>query len=100
MANMDINFEIDGELFVWNEFKAKGNWRKHGINFEEAATVFFDPLLIIITASRNNEERDAVIGFDSSGRLLYVVHIEIEETSIRIISARRAEPNEESTYAF
>ena len=34
---MDINFEIDGELFVWNEAKAKKNLRKHGVKFEEAA---------------------------------------------------------------
>ena len=57
-------------------------------------------MLVIMTASRNDEARDAAIGFDITGRLLYVVHIEIEEKSIRIISARRAEPNEELNYAF
>jgi len=57
-------------------------------------------MLVIMTASRNDEARDAVIGFDITGRLLYVVRIEIEEKSIRIISARRAEPNEELNYAF
>jgi len=97
---MDINFEIDGELFVWNEAKAKKNLRKHGVKFEEAAAVFLDPMLVIMTASRNDEARDAAIGFDGAGRLLYVVHIEIEETAIRIISARRTEPNEELNYAF
>jgi hypothetical protein len=97
---MDINLEIDGELFIWNEAKAEKNWRKHGIRFEEAATVFFDPLFVLIDASRNDEPRDAAIGFGASGRLLYVVHIDIEETAIRIISARRAEPNEELAYAF
>jgi uncharacterized DUF497 family protein len=40
------------------------------------------------------------IGFDSSGRLLYVVHIEFEADCIRIISARRAGPEEEKRYAF
>jgi hypothetical protein len=40
-----------------------------------------------------------VIGFDNTGRLLYVVHIEFEARYIRIISARRAEPDEEARYA-
>ena len=57
-------------------------------------------MLVIMTASRNDEARDAAIGFDITSRLLYVIHIEIEEKSIRIISARRAEPNEELNYAF
>ncbi len=100
MSDMDMNYEIEGELFIWDEAKAKKNWRKHGVHFEEAATVFLDPMLVIINASRNGEVRDAAIGFDITGRLLYVVHIEIEEAFIRIISARRAEPNEELNYAF
>lgn len=96
---MDINFEIDGELFIWNEAKALKNWRKHGVHFEEAATVFFDPMLVIMNATRHEEAREAAVGFDTTGRLLYVVHIEIEDIAIRIISARRAEPNEELNYA-
>ena len=49
--------------------------------------------------SKSDEVRDAAIGFDIQGRLLFVVHIEIEATCIRIISARRAELNEEVIYA-
>lgn len=71
---------------------------KHGLRFEEAASVFADPLFVLVDASRHRETRDAAIGFDSSGRLLYVVHIEIEATCIRIISARRAGVNEENIY--
>jgi uncharacterized DUF497 family protein len=56
-------------------------------------------LLVLVDASRRDEAREAVIGFDSTGRLLYVVHLEVEATYIRIISARRAEPNEERIYA-
>ena len=97
---MDIHFELNGESFAWDADKAAKNLRKHGVRFEEAAAVFFDPLLVLVDASRNDEARDAAIGFDGSGRLLYVVHVEIEETCIRIISARRAEPAEESSYAF
>ncbi|MDD5058434.1 MAG: BrnT family toxin [Sideroxydans sp.] len=96
---MDIQFELNGDLFVWSDKKADKNWRKHGVRFEEAATVFEDPLFILVDASRNDETRDAAIGFDASGRLLYVVHIEFEESCIRIISARRAESEEELNYA-
>ena len=61
--------------------------------------MFADPLFVLVEASRDGEARDAAIGFDAIGRLLYVVHIEIEGAHIRIISARRAEPKEESEYA-
>lgn len=99
MPSKDIKFELNGDLFVWNEEKAEKNRRKHGVRFEEAATVFGDPMFVLVEASRNDEARDAAIGFDAAGRLLCVVHIEVEETHIRIISARRAEPKEEIYYA-
>jgi len=79
--------------------KSRTNRHKHGIRFEDAATVFYDPLFIVVDSSRNDESRDAAIGFDVGGKLLYVVHIELEGSSIRIISARRAEPEEEQRYA-
>lgn len=97
---MDIHYELNGDLFVWDPAKAEKNRRKHGVRFEEAASVFGDPLLVVVDASRHDEARDAAIGFDASGRLLYVVNIEIEATAIRIISARRAEPDEERRYAL
>jgi uncharacterized DUF497 family protein len=96
---MDIHFELNGDLFVWSDNKANTNWRKHGVRFEEAATVFEDPFFVLVDASRKDETRDAAIGFDATGHLLYVVHIEFEASSIRIISARRAEPDEELNYA-
>jgi len=95
---MDIHFSLNGESFVWNAVKAQKNLHKHGVRFEEAATVFADPAFVLVQASRNEEARDAAIGFDAVGRLLYVVHIEFEATYIRIISARRAEPQEEQIY--
>jgi uncharacterized DUF497 family protein len=49
-------------------------------------------------ASRNDEERNAIIGFSSAGRLLTVVHVEVEGEFIRIISAWRAEAAEEALY--
>lgn len=96
---MEIHFELNGDLFVWDSEKAVKNWHKHGVHFEEAATVFADALFVLVDASRNDEARDAVIRFDVSGRLLYVVHIEFDASFIRIISARRAEPQEEANYA-
>ena len=100
MTVMDVYYERSGDQFVWDSEKADINLHKHGIRFEEAATVFSDPLFILVNASRNDEVRHAAIGFDLVGRLLYVVHIEIEESYIRIISARRAEFKEESDYAL
>lgn len=97
---MDIHYEFNGDLFIWDRDKADKNLRKHGIRFEEAVTVFADPMFVLANASRSEETRDAAIGFDLTGRLLYVVHIEIDESFIRIISARRAEPDEESNYAL
>ncbi len=95
---MDVRHRIGGTDFVWNREKADATWRKRGIRFEEAATVFMDPLFVLIEAGRNDEAREAVIGFDNLGRLLHVVHIEVGE-SIRIISARPAERHEEALYA-
>jgi len=82
---MDRTFEHLGTTFCWNEQKALENERKHGISSEEAVTAFDDPLFVLQDASRNDESRDAVIGFSSDGRLLTVVHIELEEEFIRII---------------
>ena len=96
---MDIRFELNGDAFAWNAAKAERNWREHGVRFEEAATVFGDPLFVLVDASRNDEARQAVVGFDGAGRLLYVVHIEFEDDCIRLISARRATPDEEQRYA-
>ena len=61
-------------------------------------TVFDDPLFVLQDASRNQEQRDAVIGFSSAGRLLTVGHIEFEGEFIRIVSARRASGAEEALY--
>ena len=61
--------------------------------------MFADPLFVLLDASRNDEARDAAIGFDRVGRLLFVVHVVFEDDCIRIVSARAAEPHEEDLYA-
>jgi uncharacterized DUF497 family protein len=95
---MDIYYENNGEVFVWNDKKAASNFDKHGIAFEQATIVFFDPLMRIVNAERNEEARDAVIGHDELNRLLYVVHIETDGSAIRIISARKATKKERKDY--
>ena len=95
---MDRAFEHGGTSFRWDDSKAAENQRRHGVSFEEAATVFDDPLFVLQDASRNEERRDAVIGFSSAGRLLTVVHIEVEGEFIRIVSAWRASAAEEAFY--
>jgi uncharacterized DUF497 family protein len=98
---MDVHFEKNGVSFVWNDRKAAANSTKHeGITFEQATAAFFDPFLKLVDAGRNDESRDAVIGYDEFGRLLYVVHIEIESEFIRLISARKATITECNVYDF
>jgi uncharacterized DUF497 family protein len=88
---MDVRFELNGVAFVWDSAKARSNVLEHdGVRFEDAAQVFFDPFLRLVDASRNDQTRDAVIGYDLQGRLLFVVHLEINDEHIRIISARKA----------
>jgi uncharacterized DUF497 family protein len=98
---MDIHFEHNGVSFVWNTHKSAINARKHdGITFEQATAVFFDPFFKLIEAGYREEVREAVIGYDDLGRLLFVVHIEIESEFIRIISARKATVMERNNYDF
>ncbi|MEM9220741.1 MAG: BrnT family toxin [Cyanobacteria bacterium P01_F01_bin.150] len=96
---MDVFFALNGITFVWNDEKARSNPLKHdGITFQQAAEVFFDPLLIVVDASRNDEARDAVIGLDKRWNVLFVVYIEREDDTIRIISARKATRKEREYY--
>lgn len=98
---MDIHFEKNGVLFVWNDRKAASNPLKHdGVTFKQATEAFFDPFFKLVDARRNDEARDAVIGYDASGRLLFVVHVEIEDEAIRLISARKATITERNHYDF
>ena len=92
-SNRDVTYELEGQIFIWDKVKAESNKEKHGISFEEAATVF-----IIDGAEEfedeehsEDEERLIVIGLSKELRVLTVVHCWREnETVIRIISARKA----------
>jgi uncharacterized DUF497 family protein len=85
--------------FEWHEEKAQENLRKHGISFEEAKTVFNDPLSITIadTQHSGDEERYIDIGLSIQGRLLVVVYTE-RQLNIRIISCRKATKSEQKIY--
>ena len=64
----------------------------------EAAEAFFDPFFKMVDASRHDEARDAIIGSDHSARLLFVVHLLLEDDRIRLISARQATREERRYY--
>ncbi|MBC7720090.1 MAG: BrnT family toxin [Chitinophagaceae bacterium] len=68
---MDDQYAVNGDLFVWNQDKAQIIWRKHGVRVENSATVFSDRLFVLTDAPRNDKARDAAIGFDTQGRLLF-----------------------------
>lgn len=80
--------------FDWNVSKEQANRKKHGVTFEEAATIFHDPraMTIFDPDHGNAEDRWITLGISSSGRLLIVCHtfIEIDRHSadIRIFSSR------------
>ena len=78
--------------FSWDPRKADNNLRKHGVAFDEAITVFSDPLALIFDDVVHSEEehREIIIGFSTLRRLLLVCFVERMEDTIRIISARRA----------
>ena len=86
-------------LFEWDEKKAVQNIKKHGISFEEAATVFGDPFSITIydPLHSQNEDRFVILGMSNKNRLLVVIHTERGDR-IRIISARKATKKERRQY--
>ena len=81
--------------FKWDHEKAKRNYKKHRVHFEEAVTVFYDPLSATFDDPDHSigEIRLITIGFSSRGRLLIVSHTE-KAKSIRIINARTATAHE------
>jgi len=85
--------------FTWDPAKAAQNLIDHGVSFDEATTVFGDPLAATIPDPDHSvgEERLLTMGQSSDGKLLVVSHIE-EGDTIRIISARRATSHERRDY--
>ena len=87
------------QVFEWDEKKARANIRNHAVTFDEAATVFLDPLALTIQDLLHSDEEDRFleIGMSASRRLLVVVYT-VRNRVIRIISARNATKMERNTY--
>jgi len=85
--------------FEWDRLKATQNRKKHRVSFDEAVTVFYDPLAATFDDPDRSfgERRLITIGYSFNGRLLVVVHTE-RGRSIRIISARPANARERKNH--
>jgi uncharacterized DUF497 family protein len=78
-------------IYEWDAGKAERNLRRHGVSFEEAATVFLDPLAATFRDPDHSEdeEREITIGLTARRRMVFVSHCQRHDRT-RIISARKA----------
>ena len=85
--------------FIWDKNKAKLNFVKHNLSFEEAATVFADPLAFVFDDDEHSrtEERALIIGHTKKNKVIIVSFTERDQ-HIRIISARKATKKERQDY--
>ena len=87
--------------FEWDKKKDKSNSNKHGVSFEEAQTVFYDEHAIQFFDPEHseNEDRFILLGTCFKSKTLVVFHcFREEETRVRIISARKADKDEQQAY--
>lgn len=92
---------MDSVKFVWDKRKDSSNQKKHKISFDEAKTVFYDENARLIHDPDHSAEEDrfVILGLSSALRLLVVCHCYREnDSTIRIISARKADNSERKTY--
>jgi len=85
--------------FEWDEAKAAANLARHGVSFDEAKTVFDDPLYVDFYDSDHSaeEHRYIIVGESNQGRLLILSYAE-RRAAIRLISARELTPAEREAY--
>jgi len=85
--------------FEWDPGKASQNRRKHRVSFQEAATIFGDPLAVTYPDPDHSisEQRFITVGMSSPGRVLIVAHSDRDE-NVRIISARKTTQRERKQY--
>jgi uncharacterized protein len=85
--------------FEWDRKKAENNLRLHGVSFDEAMTVFDDPLFLTFADPDHSEEeqRFIIMGKSSNGKLLVVAHTKRSQVT-RLISARKATRKERKSY--
>ncbi len=86
-------------IYEWDAEKAQGNLRKHRVSFEDAATVFLDPLALTFPDPRHSsgEDREITIGRSSRQQVVFVSHCQ-RGARVRIISARKATRGEHRQY--
>ena len=87
--------------FTWDDAKARSNLRKHRVSFDEAQTAFYDDDALLIDDPDHSEREDRFIllGVSATARVLLVVHsYRDDDNAIRLISARKANSKERSTY--
>lgn len=91
-------------IFEWDENKAKSNLRKHKVGFDEAESIFNDPLVVTFADESHSleEERFISIGLSNVNRILLAVHTETSKNAdvilVRIISCRKATDSERKIY--
>ena len=86
-------------LFEWDRRKAEANQRKHGVSFEEAQSVFTDPLALMLPDPDHSDDEDRFVelGMSDGQRLLVVGYTE-RGPRIRLINAREASTRERKQY--
>jgi uncharacterized protein len=92
-----VRYQRQGIEFEWDVLKAQTNLDKHGVRFEEASEVFFDPFYQSGSASVDGEKRNFILGYSLSQRMLLVVYVD-RDSRTRIISARPATRSEKKLY--
>ncbi len=96
---MKIDYSLQRIRFEWDNQKATTNLRKHGIAFENACEVFFDPFLRMMNPENlNGQIREAIVGLTMNWNLLYVVYTMRKGDIFRIISARSVTKHERRSY--
>jgi len=90
--------------FEWDPSKAKSNLRKHKVSFERASEIFLDPFMLSVSDKTHStdEDRWITLGQDRNNVTILVVHtfreLDVDNCTIRIISARRATKQEDEQY--
>jgi len=96
---MRIDYHLHSIRFEWENEKAATNLRKHGIAFETACEVFFDPFLRMLDPENlDGQIREAIIGLTMNWKLIYVVYTMRKGDIFRIISARSVTKYERRLY--
>jgi uncharacterized DUF497 family protein len=87
-------------LFEWDPKKAAANFSKHDVSFQQAASVFLDPLAWTFPDPDHSEgeTRFITIGESADSQLIVIAHLDLEEERIRIINARPATRREHDAY--